>query len=142
MDILLDLPISAHPARVFPAVSTPAGLDAWWTERCTGTPALGGTFGLHFPGGYDWRAEVVQHQPDQAFELALTVAMPDWVGTRVGFRLTPTGDGTHLAFHHSGWAAATGHYRTTAYCWALYLRLLARHVTLGEVVPYARRLEV
>jgi len=30
---------------------------------------------------------------------------------------------------------------TSCYCWAMYLRLLARHVERGEVVPYEARLD-
>lgn len=142
MDILLDLPIAVPPSQVFPHVSTPVGLNAWWTDQCTGTPLLGSTYALSFPGGYDWRARVTQLEPDRSFELELVEAMPDWLGTRVGFLLTPTSEGTDLRFHHTGWTGATDHFRTTAYCWALYLRLLTRHATIGEVVPYADRLRV
>ena len=36
---------------------------------------------------------------------------------------------------------ANAHYRTSAFCWAMYLRLLKKYVETGEVVPYERRLE-
>jgi hypothetical protein len=31
--------------------------------------------------------------------------------------------------------------RISCHCWALYLRLLRRHLEFGESVPYDRRLE-
>jgi uncharacterized protein YndB with AHSA1/START domain len=40
-DIVHDFPIRATPKRVFDAVSTPVGLDAWWTLRSTGEPSEG-----------------------------------------------------------------------------------------------------
>ena len=37
-DILHDWPIDVPIDRVFEAVSTSAGLDAWWTETSKGVP--------------------------------------------------------------------------------------------------------
>lgn len=47
-----------------------------------------------------------------------------------------------MQFWHRGWLEANVHYRTSSFCWAMYLRLLKRWVEAGEVVPYERRLEV
>jgi hypothetical protein len=68
--------------------------------------------------------------------------MDDWMGTRVGVSLKPTGSGTEVSFRHSGWAEVTPHFRTSSCCWAMYLRILRRHIEHGEVVPYEERLEV
>jgi hypothetical protein len=69
--------------------------------------------------------------------------MPDWEGSRVRFELSsPSPASTQLRFAHLGWPAATEHYRVSSYCWAMYLRLLRRHVETGEVVPYEQRLDV
>ena len=144
-DILHDFPVRAPLARVFEAVSSPRGLDAWWTKRAAGTPEIGAEYELGFGPDYEWRAEVTRCTPGSEFELRLTRADADWDGTRVAFRLEE-GDGasggtTRVRFSHSGWPAANDHYRTSCYCWAMYLRLLARHVERGEVVPYEERLD-
>jgi uncharacterized protein YndB with AHSA1/START domain len=141
-DILQDFPINVPTARVFDAVSTPSGLDAWWTVRSSGQPRLGETYGLWFGPEYDWRAGVTRCRDGEEFELELTEADRDWRGTRVGFRLEPRPGGTQVRFHHVGWPEASEHFRISCHCWALYLRLLRRHVELGEVVPYERRLDV
>jgi len=141
-DILHDFPIAAAPARVFDAVSAPAGLAAWWTERSSGRPALGETYELWFGPAFDWRALVTRCTASVEFELEITEADRDWRGTRVGFRLDGRDAGTQVRFHHAGWPASNEHYRVSCYCWAMYLRLLRRHVELGEVVPYERRLDV
>lgn len=141
-DILHDLPIKASPARVFEYFSTPQGLDQWWTLRSKGTARLGEEYELWFGAGYDWRARVTACVPDVEFELEMTHAMDDWMGTRVGVTLKPTGSGTEVSFHHSSWAEATPHFRTSSCCWAMYLRILRRHIEYGEVVPYDERLEV
>ncbi len=142
MDILHDLPVHVPPARVFEMVSTPAGLDRWWTRHAEGAPAPGAEYTLDFGPGYQWRARVTDHDPPRTFELELVEAMPDWQGTRVRFALEEPAPGrTALRFAHRDWASATAHYRGSSYCWALYLRLLRRTLETGEVVPYEQRLD-
>src|SRR5262245_47452650 len=140
-DILHDLPIKATIERVFDAVSTPKGLDAWWTLRSKGIPRENEDYVLWFGPEYDWRARVTRSTPSSEFELEVTRAHDDWVGTRVGFRLQPRDDRTWLRFSHTGWKAENEHYRVSCNCWALYLRVLRRHLEHGESVPYDARLE-
>ena len=141
-DILHDFPIQCSPAEVFRGVATPAGIDSWWTIRSKGAPTLGATYELWFGPEYDWRAQVVQCVADRSFELEMTHAMPDWMGTRVRFDLTPTPTGTQLRFAHTGWPEVNEHYRISSFCWAMYLRLLRRNLEFGETVPYEKRLDV
>jgi hypothetical protein len=69
------------------------------------------------------------------------MAEPPPPGTRVSFDLQPTeNDGTQVRFAHRGWPSESDHYRTSSFCWAMYLRLLGRAVEFGEVVPYDDRL--
>jgi uncharacterized protein YndB with AHSA1/START domain len=138
-DILHDLWIDAAPARVFEAVSTPAGLESWWTGRSSGEPGTDAEYTLWFSPEYDWRGRVSRHAPDSEFELEITRADSDWTGTRVGFVLLPRDGGTSVRFHHTGWAEPNEHFRISSYCWAMYLRLLKRYVEQGEVLPYEQR---
>lgn len=140
-DILHDFPIGVSPSRVFEAITTPAGLDQWWTVRSAGAPIPGSEYQLWFGPEYDWRAVVSIARPNEAFELRISKAVVDWLGTRVGFVLTPGGHGTQVQFHHSGWNGASEHFRISSYCWAMYLRVLRRYLELGEKVPYDERLQ-
>lgn len=141
-DVLHDLPIKAPLVRVFQAVSTAPGLDCWWTKRSAGKPAEGAEYELWFGPEYDWRAQVTRCVPDSEFELQMTRADADWIGTRVGFHLKERNGATWLQFHHTGWPSANEHYRISCNCWALYLRILRRHLEFGESVPYESRLDV
>ncbi len=141
MDILQNLPIQAPPHRVFEGVSQPALLDQWWTFHSRGVPVLGSEYALDFGPDHRWRAVVTEAMPGTAFELRLTAADSDWVDTRVRFELAPSETGTLLRFHHRGWREPNEHYRTSCHCWALYLRILRRHLERGERVPYDRRLD-
>lgn len=143
-DILHTFPIPASRVRVYEMFATPAGLDAWWTARAAGRAALGETFTLWFGPDYDWRARVTACEPGVLFELEFTEAMPDWVGTRVRAELSDgEGEGgTIVRFAHLGWPEASEHFRVSSFCWAMYLRLLRKHLETGEVVPYEVRLDV
>jgi uncharacterized protein YndB with AHSA1/START domain len=142
-DIFQDFPIQAPPERVFQAVSTPGGLDRWWTKQAAGEAVEGAEYVLWFGPEYDWRAVVTRCVPNAEFELQLTRADGDWTGTKVGFQLEPReAGGTWIRFHHTGWPAANEHYRISNHCWAMYLRILRRNLEHGETVPYEERLEV
>jgi len=140
-DILLDFPVKAPAARVFEAMSTPAGLDEWWTLGSSGKPERGAEYDLDFGPGYAWKAMVTRCEPGKAFELEMTRADADWKGTRVGCVLEEREGTTRVRFHHAGWREANDHHRTSCFCWAMYLRVLRRHVEHGERVPYDRRLD-
>jgi uncharacterized protein YndB with AHSA1/START domain len=141
-DIFHDFPIFVSPDRVFEAVSTPDGVDRWWTKSSSGQQSLGAEWELHFGPGYDWKATVTKCDPGHGFELELTEADPDWKGARIGFRLDPGENRTRVRFHHLGWPQANEHYRISCYCWAMYLRILKRWLEHGETVPYDERLDV
>ncbi|HMA43615.1 MAG TPA: SRPBCC domain-containing protein [Gemmatimonadales bacterium] len=141
-DIYHDLPIKAPPERVYAAVSTPQGLDAWWTKRSSGRPSEGMEYELWFGPEFDWRARVTRAAAPSDFELQLTRADPDWLDTRVRFRLERSGDATFVRFSHTGWPTPNEHWRISCYCWAMYLRILRRYLEHGEMVPYERRLDV
>jgi uncharacterized protein YndB with AHSA1/START domain len=127
---------------VFEGISSPAGLDEWWTARSSGSPVMGTEYELWFGPEYDWRAVVRKSRPGEVFELELTRAMKDWHGTRVGFELAPNDSGTMVRFYHAGWNGESEHYRISCYCWAMYLRILRRNLEFGEQVPYEKRLDV
>jgi uncharacterized protein YndB with AHSA1/START domain len=61
-DIEQEFPIAAPPQRVYQGVSTPAGLDAWWTHDAAGvaTPPCrcGGRvlYSVRYIGSTLWRS--------------------------------------------------------------------------------------
>jgi uncharacterized protein YndB with AHSA1/START domain len=141
-DICHDFPIKGSAAVVFAAISTPEGLDSWWTKTCQGTPREGAEYDLGFGQGYDWRALVTQCAPESVFELKMVHADDDWRGSSLNFKLTGDGDNTQVVFRHSGWPEENEHYRISCYCWAMYLRHLKRYVESGVTVAYEERLDV
>ena len=141
-DIYHDFPIAVEPRRVFEAISAPSGLDQWWTKTSGGSAQEGAEYTLGFGPEYDWKARVSLCERDKKFELEMTRADADWTGTRVGFELVATDSGTQLRFRHVGWPTPNEHFRTSTFCWAMYLRVLKRYLEFGERVAYERRLDV
>lgn len=141
-DIYHDFPIRAPQARVFETISSPTGLNQWWTKRCSGEQKQGGLYELWFGPEYNWRGTVTKWVPDSDFELEISHAHEDWDGTRVGFHLEEQNGSTTVRFYHLNWPRANDHYRISCYCWAMYLRVLRRYVEHGEFVPYENRLDV
>lgn len=141
-DILYSFPIQASREEIYAAVSSPHGLDRWWSLESSGEPAVGAPYELDFGPGYLWGAIVTRAVPNREFEIRMTSADADWTGTRVGFRLESAQSGaTQVDFRHVGWPEANSHYRVSGFCWAMYLRLLKRYLEKGEEVAYEDRLE-
>ena len=141
-DIFHNFPIRGSANDVFEAISTPRGLNSWWSKTCDAAPARDAEYTFGFGPGYDWRATASRWIPNAEFELTLTEADEDWRGTRIGFKLNESAGVTGVSFHHLAWPQANEHYRVSCFCWAMYLRLLKRYVEFGEVVPYEDRLDV
>ena len=142
-DILQQLTIKAPRARVFEMFATPHGLDRWWTKTSSGVPKEGAEYTLFFDPEHDWRAKATRCSPISEFELLMTQAHPDWMGTRVGCQLEAQSPFiTRVRFYHTGWPEPNEHWRVSCYCWAMYLRVLRRFLEFSEMVPYEKRLEV
>ncbi len=137
-----DFPVFASPQRVYDAFTTPDGLDTWWSLTSRGKPDVGEVYNLGFGPGYDWKAVVNIAVRDEAFELEFTDADPEWIGSKVGCRLSGDSERTNFEFYHTGWPEESEHYRISTFCWAMYLRIMKRNIEHGEVVAYADRLNV
>lgn len=141
-DIYHSFPVSEIRSVVFRHIVSPESMSKWWTSSTIGAPELGGVYILDFGPGYEWRARVSRFSIDEMFELELVDAVDDWLGTRVGFLLEDIKEGTGVSFYHSGWPDTSSHFRSTSYCWAMYLRIFKRYLELGEQVDYVNRLNV
>ncbi|MFZ1751812.1 MAG: SRPBCC domain-containing protein [Saprospiraceae bacterium] len=141
-DIFFNFPINAPIDKVYNTVSTPEGLDKWWTKASKGNVAIGETFHFHFEPDYHWTAVVSKHLTNKEFELTMQISDEDWQGSKVGFCLTDKDNITEIQFYHSGWKEDNEHFRISNFCWAMYLRILKRNIEFGEFVDYADRLKV
>src|SRR5690349_6585835 len=99
MEILHDFYIKAPRGDVFNAISTPQGLNRWWSKTAKGQPVKGSEWALGFGPEYDWRASVTKAEVDKTFEYLFTKSDEDWNGSIVGFALSDAPGGTQVRFH-------------------------------------------
>jgi len=140
-EILHDLHINAKPSQVYSLISTPGGLNKWWTKEAEGKAKEGNKFRFFFSKKYDWSGIVTRCQDKDYIQWKMVECDDDWDDTYVGFELFPKDGGTLVSFHHRNWKIKNDHYRRTNYCWALYLRLMKKYLEDDEFVPYDHRID-
>jgi uncharacterized protein YndB with AHSA1/START domain len=128
--------------KVFDGIASAKGLDNWWTKTSVANPEMNGIYALDFGPGFNWKAKVTKYVPASEFELQMTEADPEWMGTKIGFILKEKDLITLVEFYHTGWPEQSENYRFSSYCWAMYLRILKRYIEFGEQVAYEKRLSV
>jgi len=141
-DIFHTLFINASLKSIFDKISTPKGLEKWWSNSSSGKAKIGEVYNLSFNSDYNWSAKVTKLVENKEFELTMIDANEDWKNSKIGFSLVQTDKAIELKFYHKGWPNKNEHYKISCYCWAMYLRVLKRFLEYGEEVPYERRLEV
>jgi uncharacterized protein YndB with AHSA1/START domain len=135
-NIYHDLPVNASKESVFHLISTANGLSKWWSIGGTGEPGVGNIYDFDFGPGYQWKAVVEEYERDILFVLKMSDSDSDWNGTLLRFRLEASGDGTLLRFEHLNWPLDNDHYRSSSYCWAMYLRCLKIYAETGISIDY------
>ncbi|WIX77287.1 SRPBCC domain-containing protein [Amycolatopsis carbonis] len=95
--------VDAAPDTLFDALTTVAGLGAWWT-RVMGTGDTGGELRFFFshPDPCVMRVDEATRPSVVRWTVTSCDFLPDWVGTRPAFTLVPVGGATELRFRHHG----------------------------------------
>ncbi|MDI9311604.1 MAG: SRPBCC domain-containing protein [Limnohabitans sp.] len=134
-----DFWINTTIEKVFEAVSTPQGLNNWWTKRCSGKCELKSEYNLYFTDEYDWLAEITKLVQNESIEFKMTKATPEWLSTSFGFVLKKENNATKVEFYHKDWSEVTQEYRVTSFCWADLLRQLKQYLEKGIITPFEER---
>lgn len=97
------LHVKAPPEAVFQALTTAAGLSAWWT-RAVGFGDAGGELEFFFGDSEPLVMHVEEAVPTSvAWTVKECSFLPDWIGTRPTFTIAPHGDGQSVVmFRHIG----------------------------------------
>ncbi|HYZ53136.1 MAG TPA: SRPBCC domain-containing protein [Streptosporangiaceae bacterium] len=118
--------------EVFHALTDPGAITAWWSAASvTGSGQTGGE--LHITFGTEPEPTVMRvlaaHRPDMViWDVAASPLVPDWVGTRPTFTMTPAGDGCRLDFAHHGLIPDLECFDRCATDWGHFLVRIADHV--------------
>jgi len=128
--------IKADPETLFDALTTPAGLSAWWVPA-TGSGQAGGElkFQMSFP---DPLVIHVDEATPAAVRWSVTDCSfePDWVGTRPAFTITPVDDEvSELTFRHHGLTQELECIEMCTAGWNHYISSLRDYVEIGQGSP-------
>jgi len=135
-----DFTINTAIEKVFETISTPYGLDTWWTQRSSGKQEIGSVFNLFFTEEYNWFAEVSILKNNDQVEFKITKATEEWLPTSFGFNLKEESPGvTAVQFYHKDWKEISKEYRTASFCWADLLRQMKQYLEKGIITPFNQR---
>lgn len=135
-----DFTINVPKEKVFETVSFPDELNNWWTLRCTGILALNEEYNFYFGEVYNWFATVSKLVMHEEIEFKMTNAMPEWMPTSFGFKLTEVDPNvTYVEFYHQNWTNVSQEYRIASFCWANLLRQMKEYLENGIITPFEKR---
>jgi uncharacterized protein YndB with AHSA1/START domain len=131
------LRVHASADALFDAVTTPAGLSAWWTDA-DGSGDAGGELRFTMTAPEPLRVHVDEAMRPSSVRWTVVECTfeRDWEGTQPTFLITPLSDGsTELTFRHVG---LTDELECVDMCtqgWNHYLSSLRRLVETGQGQP-------
>lgn len=133
--------IAASPDAVFNALSTVEGLASWWTVRVAGSADRGGEVRFTFdgPDSCDMVVEAAERPTLVRWQVRACPFLPDWIGTRPTFTITPIEFGSELRFRHEGLRPTLECWDDCRQGWDHYLPSLKAYVESGTGIPYVSR---
>jgi uncharacterized protein YndB with AHSA1/START domain len=137
-DIRHRVVISAPLDRVYEAVATADGISDWWTrDGVRGESRAGSNLAFFFnqpePSAV---MQVDQLDPDQKVSWTCIGGAEEWIGTRVTFDLTPSGDETVVLFTHADWRSPSEFMAHCSARWAYFLFSLKALAETGKGTPF------
>lgn len=157
-NICHELIIGASTEKVYDAITTQAGLSAWWTPDTQATPELNSVARFGFGATYFKKMKISALEPARWVEWACTAGVGEWIGTKISFELQSGNKAalfnshselagqieqqqdsdyyTVVIFHHDDWAAYTPMFAECNYTWAQFLRSLKLLCETGKGRPW------
>jgi uncharacterized protein YndB with AHSA1/START domain len=141
-----DLLIAAPASEVYRAITTPQGLQNWWTRDCEIGTRVGDTSTFRF--GKTFKTMRIERlQPDAEVRWVCVDAnlyapeqvsrANEWTGTSIVFRLAPESPGqTRLWLEHVGLVSQFQCYEICVEGWRHFLGSLKAYVETGRGTPY------
>jgi uncharacterized protein YndB with AHSA1/START domain len=128
--------IDAPPDKVYEAVTTQAGLAAWWTGQTVARPAVDAVIEFRFGERYYNKMRVTALEESHRVEWECLEGDEQWVGTTFVFDLEDREGQTVLRFTHGQWREATDFFASCNYHWGYYLRSLKLYCETGTGTPF------
>ena len=131
--------VKASPGAVFDALTSLAGLAAWWT-RATGSGEGGGELRFLFDSSRQpcvMRVDQATRPTSVQWTCTEYGVLPDWVGTRPVFTIIPVDEGvSELRFRHHGLTPELDCIEVCARGWDHFLVSLRDYAETGRGMPF------
>ena len=150
--------IAAGAGEIYAALTTQAGLCAWWTPDATAVAREGAVARFGFDKGYFKEMIVKRLDNERHVEWACIAGADEWVGTTISFGLeagdkkmlqkihpeltdqlqqaNEANEGTVIIFRHEGWKTLTPMFAECSYTWAQFLESLKLYCETGKGKPW------
>lgn len=130
--------VKASPDALFDALTTLTGLAAWWNPA-TGSGKTGGElrFIMNAPEPLVIHVDEATRPTIVRWHVTDCPFLPDWIGTRPTFTITPVDSETsELHFHHKGLSEELECIDVCTRSWNHYMRSLRDYLEAGHGTPY------
>jgi uncharacterized protein YndB with AHSA1/START domain len=136
-DLLHHLEIAAPPGKVYQAVTSEAGLRAWWTPDARAEPRVGAVaeFGF-FNRAVVFRMRIVELSADRRLVWDCLGDLDEWRSTRLVWDVTPHPKGSTLRFTHGGWQSASDGFAHSNTTWGGLMHVLRDYAEGKQIRPY------
>jgi len=128
--------------KLYEALTTTAGLAAWWTEDTSGVGyAVGGLLKFRFPGGgFDMKVSSLQENQEVVWEVV--AGEKEWIGTTISWDLKSVEGATVVLFKQANWKEATEFMHHCSTKWAIFLMSLKAYMETGKGAPSPNDLKI
>jgi uncharacterized protein YndB with AHSA1/START domain len=131
VDILHKIEAKASAQAAYKALTTREGLAGWWTSDTRGDPNEGGTIEFHF-GDNRMDMKVLELVQGKHVLWQVVRGPDDWMGTKINFELSPSGELTKILFKHQGWKQPNEHMHHCSTKWAVFMLSLKSLLETGK----------
>ena len=136
-EIWHEILIKGSSKKLYRALTNVDQLAHWWTTGARGESIVGSHLEFWFGGFLGSVMKVVELRPRELVRWhAVDKGLPDWIGTRVEFKIFVEKDQTVLHFRHSHWRDDAKLFPHCSLGWAVYLMSLKEFVETGKGRPY------
>ncbi len=135
-NILMQLDIAADRATIHRAISTEAGIRAWWSKRTVGPS--GGQLRVSFPDVPQPFEFSVARDDSERVDWVTGGFPPWWAGTTIRWDIAenPDAPGTRLLFSHRGYDPENPVIPIVTPAWAQIVLRLKAYAETGEAQPF------
>lgn len=129
-----DLTINAQSETIYHALTTPEGLQAWFTAHVKGSGKVGTNWDLDFTNQPFFSWQILTAEKSHIAWKCLQ-GPGNASGTEVEFTLAPDANKTILTISHRGWTAGDPKFTKCVDIWRTLMNCLQHYCETGKAAP-------